>query len=85
MAMAVADASLRRRPLDVRHRSRRMGGAYTVRRTAILALSRNPVDSRYRRDDRCPEKQKHLSHLAKHKGRSIAIVLDIIGVKQHRV
>ena len=30
----------------------------------------------------CPEKQNILSHLAKHKGRSIAIVCAIVGVKQ---
>ena len=32
----------------------------------------------------CPEKQNILSHLAKHGGRSIAIVLDIVGAKQRR-
>jgi len=30
-------------------------------------------------------KVKYPSHLAKHKGRSIAIVLAIVGVKQRRV
>ena len=30
----------------------------------------------------CPETQNILSHLAKHKGRNIAIVFPIVGVKQ---
>jgi hypothetical protein len=38
MAMAVADASLRRSHWT-RHRGRRTGGVYTAWRTAILALS----------------------------------------------
>jgi hypothetical protein len=33
----------------------------------------------------CPGKLNSLSHLAKQKGRSSAIVLDIVGVKQRRV
>jgi hypothetical protein len=33
----------------------------------------------------CPGKQNILSHLAKHKGRSIAIVFAIVGAKQRRV
>jgi hypothetical protein len=32
-----------------------------------------------------PKCKNTLSHLAKHKGRSIAIVLAIVGVKQRRV
>src|SRR6516225_9467853 len=30
----------------------------------------------------CPEKERYLSHLAKHKGRSIAIVLTIVGAEK---